>query len=64
MKQIKTEVVTMRAAAKRIPTYNGLYLRLKAQFMIKLGYDSEKATEQAAKLARLYVRAFCNHKNQ
>jgi hypothetical protein len=50
--------------AKFTPTYEGLYLKVKAQLMIKLGYDGEKATEQAAKLARLYVRAFCNHKNQ
>jgi hypothetical protein len=44
--------------AKTVPTYEVLYLKMKAQMMIKLGYDEKKATEEATLFAGFYKRAF------
>jgi hypothetical protein len=48
---------------KSKPTYEGLYLKTKAQLMIKLGYSEQQASEYAEKVARIYERAFCHNKN-
>lgn len=39
---------------KKSPTYEGLYLKMKAQMIFKLGYDEKKAREHAEMIASFY----------
>jgi hypothetical protein len=53
-----TTSTLVKKSRKVMPTYEGLYLKMKAQMMIKLGYDEKKAAEEAKTIAGFYKSVF------